>query len=85
MGTCRIPIIAAFTKIEGQITNPEDLEQWWPAAFKGRFDDNAVKAVYVPFQGAPVKYVLQLYLDRNMPYWADTCFNKASYNNLAIY
>ena len=28
--TCRIPIIAVYTQIEGRITNPEDLEQWWP-------------------------------------------------------
>ena len=83
--TCRIPIIAVYTKIEGRITNPEQLEQWRPAAFKQRFYDNTVKAVHVPFQGAPVKYVLQLYSNRNMPYWVDTCFSKASYNNWAIY
>ena len=83
--TCRIPIIAIYTQIEGRITNPEDLEQWWPPASKQRFDDNTVKTVHVPFQGTQVKYAFQLYSDCNMLYWADTCFNEASYNNWAIY
>ncbi|MBL6936099.1 MAG: hypothetical protein ISR48_11875 [Alphaproteobacteria bacterium] len=83
--TCQIPIIAAYTQIEGRITNPEDLEQWWPPAFKQRFDDNTVKAIHVPFQEAPVKYALDLYSNLHMPNWADTCFNEASYNNWAIY
>ena len=83
--TCWIPIIAVYTQIKSWITNPENMEQWWPPASKQRFDDNAVKTVHVPFQGVPVKYALQLYSDCNMPYWADTCFNESSYNNWAIY
>jgi hypothetical protein len=63
----KIPIIAAYTMIDGPILNGSVGSAYWPQALRNRINNGAANVIHIPFKKAPILDAISQFSHNKVP------------------
>jgi hypothetical protein len=65
--TYKIPIIAAYTMIDGPILDPQIGSGYWPYALRARINNGTANVIHIPFKKAPIMAAISQFDHNTVP------------------
>lgn len=80
-----IPIIVAYTVIDGAIRDASTLAGYWPPALASRIKNGTAGAIHIPFKQAPIYAAIDQFSHENLPLGAGLgVYDNAAYRDWGI-
>jgi len=76
-----IPIIVAYTMLNGVLGDPTPYAGYWPSALSKRIDNGSARAIHVPFKQAPLFNAIEQFSHDNLPQWPKTYYTSEAYKS----